>query len=142
MPHLQVSSSTLQDDGPIIELWVGVPQALHEYLVSKNTQVPPPIKVNALIDTGAGGTCFRRGVLAPLGLQPVGTVPVCTAGQITQASQYSVRLGIMPVRYFKETTVLEIAMEGQNIDCLIGRDTLSGAILIYQGSENTFTLSY
>ncbi len=32
-------------------------------------------------------------------------------------------------------------LKGQNISCLIGRDVLSNAVLIYLGNDNSFTLS-
>lgn len=36
---------------------------------------------------------------------------------------------------------IEMPLIGQNIECLIGRDVLSQAVLIYVGYTNTFTIS-
>lgn len=40
------------------------------------------------------------------------------------------------------TTVLEAPLQGQNIDCLIGRDVLSQGVFVYIGYTNLFSLSF
>jgi hypothetical protein len=37
--------------------------------------------------------------------------------------------------------VIEAPMPSQKIDCLIGRDLLSHAVLVYIGPDNTFSMS-
>ncbi len=39
-------------------------------------------------------------------------------------------------------TVMEVPLEGQRIQGLIGRDVLAHGILIYSGYTNTFSLSF
>ena len=41
-----------------------------------------------------------------------------------------------------EGTVLEALLQGQNIQCLIGRDVLAQAVLVYIGYTNLFSLSF
>jgi hypothetical protein len=36
----------------------------------------------------------------------------------------------------------EAPLQGQHIQCLIGRDVLKNAVLIYTGHDNSFTLSF
>jgi hypothetical protein len=143
VPHSIFTSDSLQVAGPIIELVVGAPQAVLDALERSGQPKPPPLIVSALIDTGAGMTGFRTGVLDPLGLPLVGYSKVYTAGVVTSASLHSVRLGVVSMsKVIGEFAVLDIPLEGQNLDCLIGRDVLSHATFVYQGFGNTYSLSF
>ena len=143
MPHSIFTSDTLEFAGPVIERMVGGTQAMLEALERTGQPKPEPLIVNALIDTGAGMTGFRTGVLAPLNLPLIGYSKVYTAGTVTQANLYNVRLGITSMgRVIGEFAVLDIPLEGQNLDCLIGRDVLSRATFVYQGFGNTYSLSF
>lgn len=55
--------------------------------------------------------------------------------------RFLVRL-LLPNSVMIETTAIEAPLTGQHIQCLIGRDTLSHAVLVYVGYMNQFTLSF
>jgi hypothetical protein len=141
MPHLQISSSNLLTHGPTIRITVEAPASLSE-ATTVETPALKPLELEALIDTGAARTCFKTGALAALTLPPIDEAPIMTAGSRAWALRYSVRIGIAAVGHFADLTVLELPMEGIRVDCLIGRDLLSQAVLIYQGFGNSFTLSF
>jgi hypothetical protein len=39
-------------------------------------------------------------------------------------------------------TAIEAPLQGQHIQCLIGRDVLAHGVLVYIGYTNSFTLSF
>jgi hypothetical protein len=80
---------------------------------------------------------------AALGLNPVGVVPVHTPSATNvQCPVYAVRLIIPNGVTVDDIAVIEMPLEGQNIECLIGRDVLSQAVLVYVGYANMFTMSF
>jgi len=95
-----------------------------------------------MIDTGASGTVLQEGVPKQLGLQPVGVVSINTPSSTNVSSyEYLVRL-VFPNNVVVETTAIEAPLQGQHIQCLIGRDTLAHGVLVYIGYANTFSLSF
>jgi hypothetical protein len=87
----------------------------------------------------------KDGVLATLGLHPVGTVGVNTpTSQGVPCGLYAVRL-TLPHGQYLDTSVIQAppsGFQGQNIDGVIGRDVLKWGILIYMGQRAQFTLSF
>ncbi len=55
--------------------------------------------------------------------------------------EYLVRL-VFPNNVTYEGTVIEAPLQGQHIQCLVGRDVLARGVFIYIGYTNTFTLSF
>ncbi|MGH7208795.1 MAG: aspartyl protease family protein [Nitrospiraceae bacterium] len=95
-----------------------------------------------MIDTGATGSVMRQGLAAQLGLNPVGVAYINTPSSTNVACyEYLVRL-VFPNNVLFETTVLEAPLLGQHIQCLIGRDVLAHAVLVYIGYGNLFSLSF
>lgn len=142
MPAYTAENTDLQKQGPILKIRIAVPFDVEEALLSGGVEIPQPVEVSALIDTGASHTVLRQGVGAALGLRPVGTAPVLTAGHsVVHCEEYHLRL-IFPNDAVHETTIVELPMEGQFIQCLIGRDVLAKAVLIYIGERNLFSLSF
>jgi hypothetical protein len=64
--------SDLERDGPIVEVHIGVGSAVEDALRKARAPVPPPVRAMAMIDTGASGTAIQQGLIASLGLNPVG----------------------------------------------------------------------
>jgi hypothetical protein len=95
-----------------------------------------------MVDTGATGSVLRQGLAAQLRLNPVGVTLINTPSS-TNVPCYEclVRL-VFPNNVIFETTVLEAPLQGQNIDCLIGRDVLSQGVFVYIGYTNLFSLSF
>jgi len=95
-----------------------------------------------MIDTGASGSVIQKGLAGQLGLNPIGLTYINTPSSTNVACyEYAVRL-IFPNNVFVEATVLEAPLQGQNIQCLIGRDVLALGVLVYIGYGNLFSLSF
>jgi len=112
-------------------------------VTSAGEALPTAIKASALIDTGASGSAVQQGLLAPLGLHPVGQTSVVTpttTGAGVNCPLYAVLL-TMPNGWI-EATMIEAPLANQNIEVLIGRDVLQHGLLIYQGRTGQFTLAF
>ena len=112
--------------------------------------VPPPIVVQALVDTGASSTCLDLNSLAPLGLAQRGTTLIhtpSTGATPVEAPLYDVRLVLLHVEkksfcQFDAVPVIGASLAEQGIQGLIGRDILSECLFIYDGPSATFTLAF
>jgi hypothetical protein len=142
VPSFSAESADLAVDGPVIEVTFGLVRTAREALAREGLPIPAAVQASALIDTGASGTAVQAGLLADLGLHPVGVIPVGTptTQEHILLPQYAVEL-TMP-NGFLDVTVIEAPLGGQNIQALIGRDVLRYAVFIYQGHTSQFTLSF
>lgn len=133
----------LEYEGPTLQADVLISTALESALQSRGKSAPPPISVRALIDTGSTRTVIREGIAQTLGLEPVSSVRVKTASSTeTQRDVYSIQLVLPNGPTADLTQAVEMPLQEQGIDVLIGRDILAGAVFVYLGTENTFTLSF
>jgi predicted aspartyl protease len=130
---------------------IGVSQARRNALVVGQQPIPNAVQIQALVDTGASGTCIDPSVLNQLGLTPTGKTLVNTPTTGTQpasADTYDVSLTIYAVENqppLIQHTIPVIASEllaGQGIHALIGRDILRGCLLMYDGANGLFSLAY
>lgn len=101
------------------------------------------IKVSAMIDTGATGTVLSQGLAETLGIKPVGSTSINTPSSTNvMCHQYDVQI-VFPNQVTMESIVIiEAPLQGQHIQCLIGRDVLQHGVLIYTGYDNSFTLTF
>jgi hypothetical protein len=144
MPHITAQVANLTQIGPVLDVAITPTQSLAQQLQRKNQAVPAPVRVTALIDTGASGTVLTPAILQQLGVQPVGIVSMSTPSttQPVPAAQYMVNV-VFPNRVVvPNVVVMEAPLGGQNIQCLIGRDILSAGVLVYLGHTNQFTISF
>ena len=87
-------------------------------------------------------TAIRDDIPRMLGLQPMDTVPVSTPSSANvQCYRYFMRM-VLPNNITWENPVVAMPLQMQPIDCLIGRDLLAHAVLVYVGQEDLFTLSF
>ncbi len=132
----------LQTTGPIVHMRVWVDPSAEESMTRRGDGVPAPVEVKGLIDTGASTSVIQPFVVRELGLQPVGVVSIHTpSSRGVRCFQYLVRF-VFPNGVAAEVLAVEAPLEGQAIQCLIGRDVLAGGVLIYTGYMNQFTLSF
>lgn len=142
MPSFAAQVPNLQTVGPVVDLQIAVGSAVETVLRTSGAPIPPPIRTPAMIDTGATGSVIAQGLASRLGLNPIGVTYINTPSSTNVACyEYSVRL-IFPNNVLWEGQVLEAPLQGQHVQCLIGRDVLAQAVLIYIGYGNLFSLSF
>lgn len=142
MPSFTAQVPSLHSVGPVVEVQVAVGTVLEEVLNSSDEPIPTPITTLAMIDTGATGTVLRQEIPVQLGLNPVGATMINTpSSEGVECYEYLVRL-FFPNNVSIETLAIGAPLQGQHIQCLIGRDVLAHGVLIYVGYTNTFTLSF
>ena len=96
-----------------------------------------------MIDTGATGSVITQGLAATLGINPVGTTFINTPSSTNvNCFQFDVQLVFPNNINIPSIVVTEAPLQGQYIQCLIGRDVLQHGVLIYTGYDNSFTLSF
>lgn len=142
MPSFTAQVANLQAVGPVVELRIAVGEAVEAALKAAGTPVPSPLPAVAMIDTGATGSVIRQGLAAQLGLNPVGVTYINTPSSTNVAChEFLVRL-VFPNNVVYETTVIEAPLQGQHVQCLIGRDVLAHGVFVYIGYGNLFSLSF
>ena len=135
VPNLQI--------GPVVEVQITIGPIVREILLGKGQPVPEPVTALAMIDTGATKTVIGKSIAAGLNLKPVGTSRIDTSSERGVACyNYLVSLVFPDDLVIKEMVVIGAPLLGQHISCLIGRDVLAGAVFIYTGHANSFTLSF
>ena len=147
---LQPAPKTLMSAGPIIQVQFEVPTALASILQKNNIPIPSPIEGAALIDTGATLTSIDVGILTRLGINPVGVANVGTAGGPQRQSIYPARITFPGTALpgFELHHVMGCNLKGQTVKdqmplcALIGRDVLSRAVFVYNGSAGMFSISF
>ncbi len=121
-------------------VWIGTP--VENALKKAGSQIPGPVPVKGMIDTGATASVIQPHIASTLGLQPVGVVSISTPSSANvPCNQYLVRL-VLPNSVVVETLAIEAPLHGQQVQCLIGRDVLAHGVLVYTGYVNQFTLSF
>lgn len=137
----------LRQRGPLIQVQIGVPNALATQLSGTGKNIPPPIVAWGLIDSGASATAVDVDLLATLGIQPTGQVSLATPSHAqSTAGIYAVSL-TFPQAPAKTSTVEPLAVMGctlqaQGIGALLGRDFLEIAVLVYNGPGGFFSVSF
>src|SRR6266478_6074661 len=92
MPHFTLQ---IGPQGPMLDALVGVSQARRTALAAVGQPVPNPIRLRALVDTGASGTSVDPSITSALNLTPTGRVQVVTPSTGStphEADQYDVAL--------------------------------------------------
>ncbi len=141
MPSFTSEVPDLRGVGPVVEIQLSVAETAENTLQQASQPIPQPVRVTALIDTGASVSVIQQGLAQQLGLQPVGIVYVNTpSSENVHCYQYALRF-IFPNRVIFQTTAIEARLQGQNIQCLLGRDLLSHGVFVYIGYKDLFSLS-
>lgn len=142
------SNTLLQQIGPVIQISVSAPDALAQLLTTNSQPIPSPVFGLGIIDTGAVTSCVNKSILQGLGGSPVGSFPFSTPGATVNLDAYPAKIEF-PGTDIARGVELAVGMEdmhssyqGQDIIALIGRDVLSGCILIYNGKTGIYTLTH
>jgi predicted aspartyl protease len=147
MPHFLLP---LHPSGPLIDAFVGVSAPRQATLLAQNQSIPNPMRVRALMDTGASSTCVDPSIVAGLGLTPTGQAQMCTPSTGTTphvADQYDVSI-VIPCSDKQPLIQQTIAVAcvqlvaPQGFHVLIGRDILRHCVFTYDGARKLFILAY
>jgi predicted aspartyl protease len=142
MPSFTSQLPNLQSIGPVVDVRVGVGTSVENALKKAGSPIPPMVSAKGMIDTGATSSVIQPSIVQSLGLQPVGIANISTPSSANvPCNQYLIRV-FFPNNVIAETIAIEAPMQGQQIQCLIGRDILSHGVLVYTGYMNQFTLSF
>lgn len=141
MPSFTTQISHLQNLGPIINANITISTSLEQTL-SINKKSVKTQEVIAMIDTGASATVIQEDFIKKLKVHPVGARYINTPSSINVLCyEYQVKF-IFPSNVSIDVVAISAPLKNQQIHCLIGRDILSQSIFIYQGHNNSFTLSF
>ena len=142
MPSFTVRVADIQQIGAVVEVVLMPPMSFLQVTGIKQTEAKAT-KVLAMIDTGATCTVIRKDIAASLGLSPVGTTLINTPSSTNVTCyQFNISMVFPNNLNLASIVVTEAPLQGQHIQCLIGRDVLKNTILIYTGYDNSFTLSF
>lgn len=142
MPSFTTQVANLYQTGPIVDVGIWISQDAETAIKVAGDHPVHPIDAVALIDTGATGSVLQKGIADRLQLKPVGITYINTpSSSNVRCPEYAIRFLFRNNVVF-ETTAIEAPLQGQPIQCLIGRDVLAQSVLIYVGYTNTFTLSF
>jgi predicted aspartyl protease len=142
MPSFTHRIPNLQQVGPVIEV-VLMPSTIFLQKMSISPSTAKSVKLLAMIDTGATGTVVRDGMPNILGINPVGTTLINTPSSVNvNCNQFDVQIVFQGNVCIPSIVITEAPLQGQHIQCLIGRDILQLGVLIYTGYDNSFTLSF
>ena len=135
MPSFQRDRRGLERTGPLFD----VELSAHSEVASA---VPHKVSVAALIDTGASHTAITRGLAEDFGIHEVGHTMIMTPdGRTMECRVFSLRLGFSGERPVA-ANVVEMPLEGQSLECLIGRDVLASAVFEYHGPDGRFAVEF
>ena len=142
---------TLQcaQDGPTIQVIVGVSKPRYDALTLAGIKIPPPQVARFLIDTGASGTLIDPSILQPLGIPVSGTgsmMTPSTGGTPHPCNLFDVSLLVPHGQnsYHMLTPcvpAIESVLSHQGIDGLLGRDVLQSCLFRYNGTSSFYILA-
>ncbi len=128
--------------GPVLQVNILLHHAASAALVQLGQVAPTPISGQALIDTGASGTCIDNDAAQKMGL------PIIDIAQVASASHAATFVNVYPVSL--EIVGLPNALDvpraigaelaAQGLIALIGRDALGNGVLVYNGMAGAVTL--
>lgn len=142
MPSLTQQQADLITEGPRVEVHFLISSDLEKKYTAEGKETPNPVIKTALIDTGASHCAIQSSIPEQLGLKPVGVIKIITPScKDRECYKYFMRMAIPSHNLIYEGIFTAVSLEGQSIECLIGRDVLAHGILIYIGYANQFTFS-
>jgi hypothetical protein len=142
VPAFTIQLPNLEAVGPVVEIQLAISSALEATLRRSVQAIPTPISLTAVVDTGSSRSAIQRGLPTQLGLRPINIVAVQTPSSTNVLSRiFSVRL-LMPNGIARDVPILEMPLQGQHIQCLIGRDVLAHSTFVYLGRDDLFSLSF
>jgi len=142
MPSFTQRIHDLRKVGPVIEV-ILTPSTTFLQRMNILPTSAKSVKLSAMVDTGATGTVIKQGISTILGINPIGTTLINTPSSTNvNCNQFDVQIVLPNNVNIPSIVITEAPLQGQHIQCLIGRDILQNGIFIYTGYDNSFTLSF
>jgi len=148
---MPILNGTLQAEGALVDVLLGWSDAAAHAQRSALRPVPPPLQVQALVDTGAEVSCVDPSLIQTLGL-PLHSITLANlpaAGGFTPGMQYEANLTIVHPTgqsgwnlVMRNMLVVELPLRALGYQALVGRDVLAVCDFLYSGKTGTFTLTY
>ena len=116
MPSVTESRPDLQRDGPWVDVHFLVPEYLENELRTEGKPIPDPIKVRALIDTGASAGAIKENIPKELNLNPIGVEKINTPScKGVECYRYFLRMAIPSHQIYYEGVFTAVPLDGQGI---------------------------
>jgi predicted aspartyl protease len=133
----------LQQAGPRLQITLSPLEEQIKLLAGQGKDLPTPVTGHALIDTGSSVTCIDQDAANKAGLAVVESGPMDTATHVNEIVPiYAGRLSIEGFPNNIETKrAYGASLASQGLIVLIGRDTLANCVLVYNGTDSSFSLS-
>ena len=132
----------LVGSGPLLPVTLMASDSHRQTLAQRGEPAPTATNGFALIDTGAGATCVDQATAEGAGLPVIGKAMMHTASHAEhEVPVYSGKLSIPSFGDVELESAMGANLGGQNLIALIGRDVLQAAVLVYNGTDGTVSLS-
>ena len=132
----------LHQRGAIVRVTLSPLDQHGEIFSDMDGSLPTPVSGYAMIDTGAGMTCFDQSAAQKAQLMVVGRSSVSSVTGTGKVPVYSGQLDIADFTCIKAETALGVKLDTPGIIALIGRDVLANCLLVYNGPESSVSLSH
>jgi hypothetical protein len=148
MPHFTLM---IDGPGPVVNAAVFLTQGRRDAVTASGGELPTIQVVRALVDTGASITSIDPQVFETLGLTPTGLLDMVTPSTgagVHTTDTYDVDFligaanGETPLQITNLRVCASQLFLNQGINALIGRDILSKCLMVYNGTINSFTMSF
>ncbi|MGO9649177.1 MAG: hypothetical protein ACLPOO_14105 [Terriglobales bacterium] len=137
--RLSCSPSVLLDDGPRIPIEISASEGDIKAGSNVGLEYPSPLRIEALIDTGANFTMVTQEVAEKCKLRATGFAPtIASLGKVGQYHEHAawIKFPGTGLKDFRETRVVAcdiLQVSKRPYRCLIGRDILRNWLLTYSG---------
>lgn len=146
MPYL---SDRIDDNGPSVEILIGVSEPRRELLRRNGFPVPASILVRGQADTGSAVSGISPDVLARLDLRSVDTLSILTPStgltpHVCPAFHVSIGFSQAGIEHIllNAVAIESVFAPEEGIQALLGRDVLQHCLLVYDGKGRTFHLAF
>ena len=141
---------TILSAGALIDVSIGLSDSRRRVMQRQQRDVPPPVSVTLLIDTGASMTMIDEGVMLSLQLTPTSATEYhssSTHGVSLPCNVYDVQLflggmGRPNTLRIDPLPVMATPFINQTFQGLLGRDVLNQLQLAWKGPQRTLRLEY
>lgn len=141
-PPAELRGLGLHQLGPMVQVTLSLTDDHRQVLSDSGEVLPAPVPGYALIDTGAGATCFDQEAAQKAKLTVAGSTHMASATGSEIVPVYTGQLKIAGFTNITAEAALGAKLEALGLIALIGRDVLANCILVYNGPESAFTLSH